>query len=169
MTAGRETKKRQHGHQTLDCLVSGRAREQQCPPPPNQEALVPTLCWHTRFQCFISLATLPSDAKISQTQGWTIHASLAPSFAKMMSKPLQWECCISWLLPRPSVQQPKIVQHPLSPSRVTVHRVQKRLVMGRGGDYKQLLLFSFPSLSPKTHVSENLLCARHRFDFKCFL
>jgi hypothetical protein len=32
------------------------------------------------------------DTKGSQTQGWAVHASLGPSFAKMMSWLLQWKC-----------------------------------------------------------------------------
>lgn len=39
----------------------------------------------------VPLGSLPSDAKIFQTPCWAIDASLGPSFARMMSQPLQWK------------------------------------------------------------------------------
>lgn len=102
-----------------------------------------------------------------------VHASLGPSFVRMMSHPCSGNVYSSWLLPRPSAQQPSTLQHALFPGRDPIRwGVEETAGVGEWHEkttpvLQQLPLLYSSGLSPESCVPENL-CARNRHEFRHF-
>lgn len=78
-----------------------------------------------------------------------VHASLGPSFVRMMSHPCSGNVYSSWLLPRPSAQQPSTLQHALFPGRDPIRwGVEETAGVG---EWHEKTRSSYPSCIPPVY------------------